>query len=552
MPEPTPSISIESPIRNSAWNRPGPVGVRSVSSAPNTFFKKSTYSGPCGSRYGVTVRKPARNTTVFALICVFLSNSVRRPALKTGDGNVRKSRAIRSSSATSASGVSGFASGFARILLIARSNWSINGCLLMTATHARSQAFQRPELKLLDRAFRPAEFLRNISDGFLFDEPFDNNRPLIFGKTLDELKQRRATLDFLPAGQIEIVRGRHFDGVFHLASPVRDSICRNPIQPYGERHTAPFEASDIFQSVMEHLRRQVFRLVPVVYTANDKRVNALKVRFIQFSEAAWILLRGFDQQPFLFHCLYKRPGQAKSHGRRLFAVGSNVGDGGYADPVELPLSDDIAFHQNAMAFKLLRRKASPEVPEIRKPKLAQPQQFRFGGCDFLLCRDIRHRRAHRLRSARDCPGHAPVGHATNGQDEGELRRGLHAVPAEYLHFVQDLGRQFRLDGRKCVCLENVTDDVDINIVGKRFRFRRAKPEGRHFGSDHVEQRFDAVVMPSFHEVVALQRRNFAFTAQICLMAAAAIRRVRLLAAVCLFLGVGAVPYALFCRLGGQT
>src|SRR5262249_44364924 len=55
-----------------------------------------------------------------------------------------------------------------------------------------------------------------------------------------------------------------------------------------------------------------------------------------------------------------------------------------------------------------------------------------------------------------------------------------------------------------------------------------------------------------HEVVALQRRNFAFTAQICLMAAAAIRRVRLLAAVCLFLGVSAVPYALFCRLGGQT
>src|SRR5262245_33556638 len=314
MPEPTPSISIESPIRNSAWNRPGPVGERSVSSAPNTFFKKSTYSGPGGSRYGVTVRKPARNTTVFALICVFLSSSVLRLALKTGDGNVRKSRAIRSSSAISASGVSGFASGFARILLIARSSGSIDGFLLMTATHTRFQAFQRPELKLLDRTFRPAEFLRNVSDGFLFDEPFDDNRALIFRENLDELKQSSAPLDFVPAGLIEIVCGRRFDRVFHLASPVRDSICCNPIQPHCERHTAPFEASDIFQSVMEHLGRQVLCFVPVVYTTNDKRVNALKVRFVQFSEAAWILLRGFDQQPFLFHCLYKRPGEAKSHG----------------------------------------------------------------------------------------------------------------------------------------------------------------------------------------------------------------------------------------------
>jgi hypothetical protein len=171
----------------------------------------------------------------------------------------------------------------------------------MTATHARSQTFQRPELKLLDRTFGPAEFIRNVSDGFLLDKPFDDDRPLIFGKIFDKSKQRRAALDFLPAGPIEIVCCRRFDRIFHLASPVRDGICCNPKQPHRERNTAPFEASDILQSVMEHLRRQVLCVMPVVYSANDECINALKVRFVQFGEAAWILLRGFDQQPFLFH-----------------------------------------------------------------------------------------------------------------------------------------------------------------------------------------------------------------------------------------------------------
>ena len=113
---------MESPIRTSAWNPCCVVGVRSVSSASNTRFKKSMNSGPGGSRYGVMVRNPVRNTTAFTLdivIRAFLSNSALRLVLKSGLGKARRPAAIPSNSVSAGSADAGIKSGFARIPLIA-------------------------------------------------------------------------------------------------------------------------------------------------------------------------------------------------------------------------------------------------------------------------------------------------------------------------------------------------------------------------------------------------------------------------------------------------
>src|SRR5215471_5929396 len=90
---------------------------------------------------------------------------------------------------------------------IAISSWSINGCLLMATTYSGAQTFDRPKLKLLDCALRSVQFFRNVSNAFLFDETFNNNRALIFWKAVDELKQCGTPLDHMPVRLIEIIFG---------------------------------------------------------------------------------------------------------------------------------------------------------------------------------------------------------------------------------------------------------------------------------------------------------------------------------------------------------
>jgi hypothetical protein len=78
----------------------------------------------------------------------------------------------------------------------------------MAATHTRAQAFQRPELKLLNRALRPSQFLRDVANAFFFHETFDDDGPLISRKTIDQPGQRDAPLDIRPVRRIEIVGNR--------------------------------------------------------------------------------------------------------------------------------------------------------------------------------------------------------------------------------------------------------------------------------------------------------------------------------------------------------
>src|SRR5215475_1451290 len=217
---------------------------------------------------------------MFAFMTIFLSRSALRLALKSDDCRSRKSRATPSSSISKGSGEDSIATEPDNISVIARSNCSIcsiSGCLLMTSTRAGSETFQSSELKLLDCPFRAAEFLGNVSDAFLLHESFDDDRPLIFRQTVDELKQGCPALDFLPAGSIEFFDKRRIDGLFRIPGPVRNDICGDPEKPHGKRHASPFEARQVCQRMMKHFGGQILGLVPRLYPADDERVYAPKV-----------------------------------------------------------------------------------------------------------------------------------------------------------------------------------------------------------------------------------------------------------------------------------
>src|SRR2546421_9009561 len=94
----------------------------------------------------------------------------------------------------------------------------------MATTCKRAQTFERAKLKLLDCALRPAEFQRDVSNTFLFDETFENDGALIFRKAVHELEQCRSAFDVPPAGLVEIVFG---DRVW--------TLLRNPPQPVRHR-----------------------------------------------------------------------------------------------------------------------------------------------------------------------------------------------------------------------------------------------------------------------------------------------------------------------------
>jgi len=164
----------------------------------------------------------------------------------------------------------------------------------MTTTYSGLERFQRPKLKLLDRAFRPAEFHGDFLNGLLFDESFDEHGPLIFRKSVHELKQCGATLDIAPTRLIEILGQAGIDCLLRLAPPIDNGIRSNAKEPHRKRYSSPFEARKIRQGVMEHFGGNILSLVPVLNAANDERVNPLKVRFIEFGEAAGILLCGLN------------------------------------------------------------------------------------------------------------------------------------------------------------------------------------------------------------------------------------------------------------------
>src|SRR5688572_905139 len=76
------------------------------------------------------------------------------------------------------------------------SSRSIRGRSAMT-THVLSQVLQRPELELLDGAFRAVERGRHLANALLLDEPHPDHLLLQIRQLLDLLIQRESTVDVL-------------------------------------------------------------------------------------------------------------------------------------------------------------------------------------------------------------------------------------------------------------------------------------------------------------------------------------------------------------------
>src|SRR5947208_3509853 len=111
--------------------------------------------------------------------------------------------------------------------------WRFLGAAPYRACAARAQTFQRAKLKLLDCALRPAEFQRDVSNTFLFDETFENDGALIFRKAVHELEQSRSAFNVLPVRLVEIVFGDRIWTLLRNPSPaVRHRIRSNAIQPH--------------------------------------------------------------------------------------------------------------------------------------------------------------------------------------------------------------------------------------------------------------------------------------------------------------------------------
>src|SRR5262249_3196642 len=122
--------------------------------------------------------------------------------------------------------------------------------------------------------------------------------------------------------------------------------------------------------------------------------------------------------------------------------------------------------------------------------------------------------------------------------------GLRASFNQNLDFVECVECQLRRSRREAVRVEYVSNDVHVDIVGQRFRIRSTEAKRRHLGSDQLKQRLRAVIVPAFHEAVALQCRYLALAPEVGLMASGAIRGISLLAALGLGGRVRAVPNSL--------
>src|SRR5438067_1692926 len=105
-----------------------------------------------------------------------------------------------------------------------------------------AQTFDCPKLKLLDCSLRLAEFLRNVSNTFLFHESFEDDGALVFRKAVDELKQCCAAFNVGPTRMIEIIFGNRLRAPLRCLAPsIGDRVGCNSEKPDGERHTTPFE-----------------------------------------------------------------------------------------------------------------------------------------------------------------------------------------------------------------------------------------------------------------------------------------------------------------------
>src|SRR5436190_9483735 len=159
----------------------------------------------------------------------------------------------------------------------------------------------------------------------------------------------------------------------------------------------------------------------------------------------------------------------------LFAAGSDVCNGRNADAFEFELADQIAFNLNLVTFDGLGIKVTAEITGVGEPILIRTKRFCTGSLNFFGSRQIRHRRANRRSGPIQNPSASSIlGKTADRQNQREVRRRFGSLLSENLNGIQLREREFTGACGKSVDLEEVSNDVDVGIVGQRMRVRRAK------------------------------------------------------------------------------
>src|SRR5262245_19021096 len=152
------------------------------SSAPKARFTKSI-SSMAGrtARYAVTLWTVllAVLSLVAVVIAALLRRSAPRLALKAGRGRSCRSRAMRSSSASSGSEGDWGVREAAIIASSASASRSIRASSLMGVPHAGPQAFEGAKLKLLHGAFGSLQAAGDLANALLLDEALQYDALLI-------------------------------------------------------------------------------------------------------------------------------------------------------------------------------------------------------------------------------------------------------------------------------------------------------------------------------------------------------------------------------------
>src|SRR5262249_22144754 len=186
-----------SPIRTSAWRPPPEPVVRRSSSAPKARLTNSI-SSTAGrtARYGVTLRMPRLVVVsiVDGVIAVLLARSAPSRALNDGLGRSRRSRAIWTSSASSASPEGRGARGSESARSSASASLSVRDLSLMGVPHPGSQRFERAKLKLLHGAFAAPERFRDLAKTPLLDEAGQHDALLVAGQASDQIGEHRSAV----------------------------------------------------------------------------------------------------------------------------------------------------------------------------------------------------------------------------------------------------------------------------------------------------------------------------------------------------------------------
>src|SRR5262245_18152966 len=210
-------------------------------------------------------------TIVVAVIAVLLARSAPRGALKDGLGRSRRSRAIWTSSVSSASPEGRGARGSESARSRASASLSVRDSSLMGIPHPSSQGFERAKLELLHRAFAAPERLGDLAQAALLDEAGQHDTLLVAGQASDQVGEHGAAVGVRwVVGLVRSV-GR-LPALARQALPaVGDGVARDLEEPGGERHAAPFEAAEVGERLVEHLGGQVLGLAAAAGARGARR-----------------------------------------------------------------------------------------------------------------------------------------------------------------------------------------------------------------------------------------------------------------------------------------